>query len=69
MATYFEKRGVRGVKELESVWVTGELLGDLASTLAEFCNEEGYAEVALVVPAPFTAGDVSRVVAEVPVGV
>ncbi|KAK8826788.1 hypothetical protein WA556_004377 [Blastocystis sp. ATCC 50177/Nand II] len=66
VATYFEKRGVRGVKELESVWVTGELLGDLASTLAEFCNEEGYAEVAMVVPAPFTAGDVSRVVAEVP---
>ena len=36
------------MKELESVWVTGELLGELASPLAEFCNEEGYAEVAMV---------------------
>lgn len=55
--------------ELESVWVTSDLLSDLSSTLAEFCNEEGFAEVAMVVPAPFTNGDVSMVVAQVPVGV
>ena len=57
------------MKKLESVWVTTDLLSDLANTLAEFCNEEGYVEMAMVVPAPFTSGDVSMVVAQIPVGV
>ena len=32
--------------ELDSVWVTDELIEDLTSALSEFCNEEGFAELA-----------------------
>ena len=57
MKGYFEKRGVSHITELDSVWVTEELIEDLTNALAEFCNEEGYAELAMVLPAPFTARD------------
>ena len=68
MKGYFEKRGVSGMTELDSVWVTDELIEDLTSALSEFCNEEGFAELAMVLPTPFTTRDNAMVLERLEVG-
>lgn len=50
------------------MWVTDELIEDLTSVLSEFCNEEGFAELAMVLPTPFTARDNAMVLERLEVG-
>lgn len=47
------------IVELDSVWVNKEFITDLAETVIEFCNEDGYVDITTIIPTPFTHEDCS----------
>ena len=43
--------------ELDSVWISKSLISDLTDTIIEFCNEDGFVDIATILPTPFTKED------------
>ena len=43
--------------ELDSVWISKSLISDLTDTIIEFCNEDGFVDIATILPTSFTKED------------
>ncbi|KNB42560.1 E3 UFM1-protein ligase 1 [Blastocystis sp. subtype 4] len=55
---YFTKHGYsKKLTELDSLWISEDLMEDLVATTAELCNEEGFVEIASIFPPSFTSAD------------
>ena len=65
---YFTRHGYsKKLTELDSLWISEDLMEDLVATTAELCNEEGFVEIASIFPPSFTSADQMLVLKQIDV--